>query len=408
MARKRTELWVWIRAIRGRAIFFAVFGIVGTGGVSLPRIVGNSNPLRDSLVRIDPLPNSPLRRDRYVSPAGSDYNDGTPQHPWATLSHAGSVASPGMVVHIAPGTYAEAVATGASGTSVDRIVYISDQTWGAVINAPGRDGFAWKNTGNYSDIVGFEVAGGRCGGIGLGGSFQRALSNHVHNSATGCDTSDGGSGINDFDYSTQGNDILNNYVHDVGINEPSCGQRWHNYIQGIYQANAGGHIDHNVSVNNCGWGIHLWHAATHATITNNTVVGNKAGGVVVGSGDAPCTTVGCPGGNDFTLVFNNIVAFNGNPISGGWGLGEHSQAPGRTGTNNEYGYNLSFQNVSGDFYLPPGRFCKDCVTGKDPQFMSLASRDYCLRAESPARGTGQPTHFAPTKPIDIGALPSRQ
>jgi hypothetical protein len=384
----------------------AVLALASYGAAGISQTVESTVPFRDSLIRLDPLPAASLRTDRYVSSAGSDYNDGTQQHPWATITHASSVATPGTVVHVAAGTYREAVVTGAAGTPRARIIYMADQVWGAVVLAPGRDGFAWRNTGSYTDIVGFEVAGGRCGGIGLGASFQRAVSNHVHNSAAGCGSSDGGSGINDFDYASQGNDILNNYIHDVGIGEPSCGQFRHNYIQGIYQANPGGHIDHNVSVNNCGWGIHLWHAATHASITNNTVVGNKAGGIVIGSGDAPCTTIGCPGGNDFTAVMNNIVAFNGNSVSGGWGLGENSQSPGKTGVHNGYGHNLSFQNISGDFYLPASQSCKSCITQRDPRFVSVASGDYRLQADSPAVGAGQSIEGSSAKPVNIGALPT--
>jgi uncharacterized protein DUF1565 len=387
------------------AFSLVMLSLLSQAAESISQGVGSTVPFRDSLIRQDPFSPASLRTDRYVSPSGSDYNDGTQQHAWATLTHAGSVATPGMVIHVAAGTYREAVVTGAAGTPQARIIYMADQVWGAVILAPGRDGFAWRNTGSYTDIVGFEVAGSRCGGIGLGASFQRSVSNDVHNSAAGCTTSDGGSGINDFNYASQDNDILNNYVHDVGINEPSCGQFRHNYIQGIYQANPGGHIDHNVSINNCGWGIHLWHAATHASITNNTVAGNKAGGIVIGSGDAPCTTIGCPGGNDFTVVINNIVAFNGNSISGGWGLGEHSQFPGKTGVHNEYERNLSFKNMSGDFYLPASQSCKSCITQKDPRFVSLASGDYRLRADSPAVGAGQSIEGATAKPVDIGALP---
>ena len=329
-----------------------------------------------------PSPANPT--DRYVSSSGSDANDGSLQHPWASITHAGSLSKPGMTIHVAPGTYTEAVDTSSAGTSTSRISYISDTRGGAIINPSGHYGFAWKNTGNYSDITGFEIAGTRCGGIGLGGSFQGAISNNVHNTAAGCNTSDGGSGINDYDYTTQANEILNNFVHDVGITEPACGQPKHNYIQGIYQANSGGHIEKNISANNCGFGIHLWHAASHATITNNTVVGNKSSGILIGSGDAPCSTTGCPGGNDYTIVRNNIVAYNGNPISGGWGLGETAQDPGLNGPHNDYGNNLSFQNVTGDFYLPNSKPCRNCITGQDPKFVSLSAGDYRLKSGSPA------------------------
>ncbi len=335
-------------------------------------------------IRASQVPSVAKVTDRYVSPGGSDANDGSKHHPWATISHAGSLATPGTVVHVATGTYTETVVTSSSGTPAARISYVSEKPGGAVISPSGRDGFAWTNKGSYSDIIGFEIAGSHCGGIGLGGSFQSAVSNNVHNTAAGCGSSDGGSGINDYDYTTQGNDILKNYVHDVGISQPDCGQPRHDYIQGIYQANAGGHIDQNISANNCGFGIHLWHAATHATITNNTVVGNGASGILIGSGDAPCSTTGCPGGNDYTVVLYNIVAFNGNPVSGGWGVKETSQDPGRTGPHNEYSNNLSFQNKSGDFLIPRATPCKDCITGRNPRFVSLNARDFRLQVGSPA------------------------
>lgn len=352
--------------------------------------------------------------ERYVSPRGNDSNDGTKQHPWATISHAGSVASPGTYIVVAPGVYQEAVVTVASGTAAARIAYVSDKKGKAVIAPPGRRVFSWKNTGAYTDIIGFEVAGNACVGIGLGGSFQRAIANDVHNTAEGCNDSSGGAGIDSFDYAGQANEIIQNYVHDVGIGEPLCGQPSHDFIQGIYQSNAGGSIDHNVSSNNCGWGIHLWHAASHVTITNNTVVGNRSGGIVIGSGDAPCTTKGCPGGDDFTVVRNNIVAYNGNPISGGWGIREEAQDPGQTGIHNEYSHNLGFQNASGDFLLSHGLSCASCIRGRDPQFVSLASNDYRLNPDSPAVGAGAPlevTHgpnevlHESGKSTDIGALP---
>ncbi|MGO9589658.1 MAG: DUF1565 domain-containing protein [Candidatus Acidiferrales bacterium] len=350
--------------------------------------------------------------DRYVSPDGDDSNDGTRHHPWATITHAGSVATPGTTIHVAPGAYNAAAVTTANGTPVARITYISDRSWGAVIAPIVTTTFAWRNTGSYTDIVGFEIAGTQCNGIGLGGSFQRAISNNVHNSAAGCNNNTGGSGINDFNYSSRENDVIGNYVHDVGIGDLTCGAPQHDFVQGIYQSNAGGHIDRNISANNCGWGIHLWHGATHAIVTNNTVVANRGGGVVIGSGDSPCGTTGCPGGNDFTVVRNNIIAFNG-----GWGLREEAQDPGQTGIHNVYSNNLSFRNAAGDFLLSHNLACVNCISGKDPRFVSASSGDYHLSADSPAIGAGKllekaeipaagPTvsKHASSGSIDIGAL----
>ena len=352
--------------------------------------------------------------DRYVSPDGDDSNDGTRHHPWATITHAGSIATPGTTIHVAPGTYNGFVVTTANGTPDAKITYVSDRRWAAVIAPMSGASMAWRNTGNDTNIVGFEIAGTLCSGIGLGGSFQSAVSNNVHNSALGCNNNNGGSGINDFNYSAQENDIIGNYVHDIGISDPTCGAPQHEFIQGIYQSNSGGHIDHNVASNNCGWGIHLWHAASHAIITNNTVVGNRGGGIVIGSGDSPCSTTGCPGGNDFTVVRNNIVAFNG-----GWGLHESAQDPGQTGLHNVYSNNLAFQNAAGDFRLSHNLVCANCISGKDPRFISAASGDYHLGAGSPAIGAGRPLEKrevprggeteprpAPAGALDLGALPS--
>ena len=367
-----------------------------------------------SLSRMAASPALSSNADRYVSASGDDANDGTRHHPWATITHAGSIAVPGATIHVSPGTYDEAVVTIANGTPHERITYISERKWGAVIAPTARAAFAWRNSGDYTDIVGFEIAGALCNGIGLGGSFQQAISNNVHNSAAGCNNNTGGSGINDFNYSSRENDIIGNYVHNVGIGDLMCGTPQHDFVQGIYQSNAGGHIDRNISANNCGWGIHLWHGATRAIITNNTVVGNRGGGIVIGSGDAPCSTTGCPGGNDFTVVRNNIIADNG-----GWGLREEAQDPGQTGIHNVYSNNLGFHNAAGDFLLSHNLVCVNCVSGKDPRFVSASSGDYRLSSDSPAIGAGKrlekleipaagPTVSEHTSSgsIDIGALPA--
>ena len=85
-------------------------------------------------------------------------------------------------------------------------------------------------------------------------------------------------------------------------------------------------------------------------------------------------------------------------VLNGWGLGETSQFPGKTGVHNGYGHNLSFQNVSGDFYLPASLSCKNCITQKDPRFVSMASADYRLQAGSPAVGAGQSMEGSSAKP----------
>jgi len=336
-----------------------------------------------------PSSNLPKTGDVYVAPQGNDANDGSQSHPWATIGHASTAIGPGARVHVAPGVYKEALVTTVSGTASARIEYVSDKKWGAVIDPADRSVCSWKDTGNYTDIVGFDVRGSSCVGIGLGGSFQKAEGNDVHNSAAGCNDNqgNGGAGIDSYNYDARDNDIVGNFVHDVGLGDPLCGQQQKSrFVHGIYQGTPGGHIASNLVVDNCSFGIHLWHAASHATITNNTVLRNRSGGIIIGSGDKPCSSSGCEG-NDYTVVRNNIVAYNGNPKLLSYGILEEAAAGGRIGTHNQYSHNLSYGNRGGDFAISNKR-CESCIQGRDPGFVSLATADFHLKKDSPARGAG--------------------
>ena len=93
--------------------------------------------------------------DYYVSTSGSDSNDGSAAHPWATIAHASSVVGPGAIVHVAPGTYSGQFNTDASGTSSAYITYVSDTKWGAKI--AGGSSSTWSNHGAYVTIQGFDA-----------------------------------------------------------------------------------------------------------------------------------------------------------------------------------------------------------------------------------------------------------
>ena len=58
----------------------------------------------------------------------------------------------------------------------------------------------------------------------------------------------------------------------------------------------------NVVIHNCVYGIHLWHAAGHATIVNNTVAYNLGGGMLIGTGDAPAIRVDAPEATTIRLL----------------------------------------------------------------------------------------------------------
>jgi Protein of unknown function (DUF1565) len=104
----------------------------------------------------------------YVSPKGSDSNDGSPAHPWATISRAATQTHAGAIVVVLPGTYVSPgeIKTTVSGTASARITFISETQWGAILISTEKGNSAvWNNIGNYIDIKGFDVSGS--GSLGI-------------------------------------------------------------------------------------------------------------------------------------------------------------------------------------------------------------------------------------------------
>ena len=272
-------------------------------------------------------------------------------------------------MHVAPGTYSGPITTSVSGTSSARVRFVSDVQYAAKIRTSSSNA-VWTNNGDYTDIEGFDVAGdsSSCLGILNWASFVRIVGNTVHNiPAPGACNGNGGAGIDNADYSGHDNDIIGNVVHDIGdytAPNPS--------VHGIYHSNLRGHVWNNITYRNQGWGIHLWHAPSQVMVSSNTVFNNGYGGILIG---------GDPGVDDYTVVANNIVAYNGR-----YGISEY----GNTGTHNQYVKNLVYQNAYGAFNLLNGLTDSGTVAA-NPQFVNYqpdGSGDYHLLSSSPAIGAG--------------------
>ena len=366
---------------------------------------------RDTAGATEPVYNVPVMvvSHLYVATTGLDTNAGTDARPFATIARAAQAATPGTIVHVAPGTYEGGFKTLTSGsiTKGGRITYQSTKRWGAKLvplTEPARANspVAWDNRGNYVDIDGFDIDGrGYQGGIqwstGIynGGSHDAILHNHVHHIATNIPcTSAGGSGIGvDSYYRGVKSDVIGNSVHDIG----PAGCR---FVHGIY-INTPGTVRNNIVYRIAAAGIHLWHDATNVIIVNNTVTASNTG-IVVGAGDFYYTR----GPNDHTDVMNNIVYDNK--------IGICEQ--GATGKNNRYRNNLVYQNTSADWRLLNGLVHQGTVA-QPPGFVAYSrsgTPDFRLAASSPAVGTGLPGqagtidfHGKPRPPndgIDLGAL----
>jgi len=311
--------------------------------------------------------------NRYVSPTGSDRNDGSLAHPWATLNRAAQSAFPGLTIHVAPGVYNEAVVTKQSGAPPARIRFVSETKWGAIVR--GHASVTWTNQGDYVDIVGFDISGDGRGGILNWGSGVRIVANHVHDIPASNCSGDGGFGIANANYEGYDNDIVANVVHNIGDLTRLCAR-----VHGIYHSNLRGHLDNNISYRNQGFGIHLWHAATDVTIANNLVFSNHYGGILIGAGDSPHNgDAAFPA--DHITVANNIVVHNLNR----YGIEEM----GVTGNSNRYLNNLVYQNQNANWRLRTGR--QSGTIEADPQFVNFqpdGRGDYHPRVSSPALRAG--------------------
>ncbi|HYG98973.1 MAG TPA: right-handed parallel beta-helix repeat-containing protein [Terriglobales bacterium] len=315
----------------------------------------------------------------YVSLSGRDSNDGSLKRPLATITKAAKLATPGTTIHVLPGTYEGEILTKASGADGRRIVYISEQKWGAKLRTSkvGDTSVHWDNYGDYVDIVGFDLSGVHSYGIYNRGSYVRVINNHVHD-YTQVACGKGGAGIEhgarNAKYSGHDNDTIGNTVHN--IRPPVDCKQAHGV--GIYHAVAGGHIYNNVVYNTGKSGIQMWHAATRVIVANNTVFDNRWSGILVGNEGMCCGS--STGVNDNTVVVNNIVFANGRD-----GIEEY----GETGKHNVYAQNLAYGNKRMNVHLQNGLAALDTVTAH-PGFVkydpSSDGGDYRLRPKSPAIG----------------------
>ena len=349
---------------------------------------GNVTEAAQPFAAVEPA--APATRYLYVSTAGADDNPGTKQAPLRTIKRAASLATPGTTVYVAPGTYPGGFVTTASGTAQERIRYVSSTRWGARIVPPkeSRNNIAWRNRGDYVDIVAFEIDGqpSQAGtkwrtGISAVGSYNLVQNNHVHHIAqsdSDC-TSNGGSGINSNNYyHGYHNAIVGNFVHHIG--PENC-----KFISGIYMSTSG-QVQNNVVYRNGNWGIQTWHDAADINISNNTVAYNGKGILVGGGG-----YYHLKGPADRIIVANNIVSRNSRH-----GIAEM----GKVGDNNTYVQNLSYGNGI-DWMLKKGHVHTGDINA-EPLLVDAARGDFRLSSGSPAIDRALSIH-APQKDV-LGVL----
>lgn len=363
--------------ISSSGLYTAPSSVPSGGSVSVTAVTdANSAVSATAKVSITAASSGPAL---YVSPTGSDSNSCTSSAPCRTLNRADSLATAGTTIHVAAGSYG-AVHLTHSGTSSAHLVFVSDQKWGAKIYATGLgSGATFRSDGSYVEIRGFDVSGDGADGILNNGSYVSLVGNRVHNITDA--SCYGGGGIHSWGNHTISHvQFIGNLVHDIGNPDSSspC-----TLVHGVYEENTNGTIVNNIVYRASGFGIHLWHAASSATIANNTSFNNRQSGIVVGGGDSGVTT-----GDNNTACFNNIVYNNSK-----YGITQQ----GTFGPDNKFANNLVYGNGWG---AVSGLSETGTVTS-NPMFVNYnptGTGDYHLQSGSPAIGAGVGSVTAGTNP----------
>ncbi len=222
---------------------------------------------------------TPAQNMLYVAPNGDDNGSGTEQSPFRTIAKAATVATPGTRVSVADGTYDGSFKTTTNGTADARISYVAASKWGAKIVGTEADEAMWRNTGDYVDIVGFDIAG-------------RTVRRHAERRVTTSASST--TSVHDF----RADNCL------ITANEGYRPARHRRRRQRRRTAAATDRVVHRPprdlrrphrrgrqpttsSYGNTGFGIHCWHNCNSLTISNNLVFDNAGGGIVDRAGRRP-------------------------------------------------------------------------------------------------------------------------
>jgi uncharacterized protein YjdB len=282
----------------------------------------------------------------YLAPSGSDANPCTATAPCYTMARVSQLMSPGDNAHFASGNYTWSYSGNKvtkSGTAAAPISYISDTKWGAKVYGSGCDPI-W-NSGDYVQIINFDVTGNCSDGIGVNGNYNKVIGNRVHD----LPGTSGYAGIlaDCCNYNLVGIQIIGNVVDNIAMGTGS------NLIHGIYAAGPSSVIMNNIVTRASAACITHYHGSTRSIVSNNIVANCKYGIQI--AADGAITS------DDYTTVDNNIAVNNGR------GIYEYPTA----GPHNVYNNNIVYNNSTANLDLCCGGTPSGTITLTAAQFNAL-------------------------------------
>jgi len=227
----------------------------------------------------------------YVSPNGSDNNNGTINNPFRTIQKAADIVNSGDIVIVKDGVYTDTdnddriVSLRRGGTSDAWIIFRSENKWGAVLDGENnRTGYGWNfgSDANYVRVENFEIMGCFSGGFWSNARAHHVYiyGNNIHDIGRACtDNADGLAGIYQ-GTGTSEHTYDSNIIHHIGRyanGENGCQNvthYWQNHDHGIYMSNS----ENNTIINNIfyknehGWSLGISRGSSNVQVLNNTFV----------------------------------------------------------------------------------------------------------------------------------------
>lgn len=313
-------------------------GVTGSDGAIGVSLVVGGNPCAPTPTATPfiPPPPNPL----YVRVTGSDTNNGAdPANALRTIGKATQLARSGYLIIVGPGTYREGVTTVAVGAAPQGVQFIADLAGAQTGDSPGEvklDGTGTGATTGFnllnsvgSLVDGFTITGFPDAGITIkGGSNEFTIQNCIitNNTGDGIRVQDSAAVL-----------VFNNLIADNG--------------------GAGVGIIGQIS------------GSPDARVLSNTMVGNDARGLIIGTTGAASPRA---------LVHNNIVQGNGGDAN----------IKVFTNPRSDLGYDGDYNLVFPGTYLPNDINGSHDFSG-DAQFTA----DFHLQATSPAINAGGPLNI---------------